>query len=74
MTMSAGERERRLHSYGKAAKDMLLGYYSKQFARAMNEFEAAISRGDGMTAANALMIATATNTLLKDIENLSNQI
>ena len=70
MSMSAGERERRLHNYGKAAKDMLLGYYSKQFARSMNEFEAAISRGDGMTAANAFRTATATNSLLKDIEDL----
>ena len=73
MAMSAGERDRRLHNNRKAAKDTLLEYYSKQFDRAMNEFEAAISRGDAMTAANTFMTATATNNLLKDIENFTNQ-
>lgn len=71
--MSAGERDRRLHNNRKAATDILSEYYSKQFARAMNEFEAAISRGDAMTAANTFMTATATNSLLKDIENLPDQ-
>lgn len=73
MTMSADERDRRLCNNRKAAKDTLLKYYSKQFSRAMNEFEAAFSRGDAMTTANTFMTATAINNLLKDIEKLPSQ-
>lgn len=69
MKIDPNERDRRLRDIRKAAKDSLIEYYSQQFDRAMKDFEAAISRGDAMTAANSFMTATSTNNLLKDIES-----
>ena len=62
MSINPSERDRRLREIKKAAKDSLIEYYSRQFDRAMKDFEVAISRGDAMT-------ATSTKNLLKDIES-----
>lgn len=69
MSINPSERDRRLREIKKAAKDSLIEYYSRQFDRAMKDFEVAISRGDAMTAANSFMTATSTKNLLKDIES-----